>query len=289
MRLQRLEVQDFRGIRAATIAFGPGLTVLHGPNELGKSTLVEAIQAAFFLQTTSQAGNEHVTWGQSTPACVTLTFEHQGKLWRVSKRFGQKPYAKLESSESVDSPRFREVLTGKGVEGQLRELLAWGIAPPGGRGAAPKAESFLLTALLGRQGEVQKILNASLDDDRDDTGRSLVTQAMGALDKDPLVSQILEQLVSRVDAVFTSQGHLKTAADSPLVKLQQHLRTQEALLSSLQEDDRQGQVDPSRGHKTSGRTAASRGRVGGRGGQLESGKGAGRTGQRESETAGRDR
>ena len=74
MRLLRLEVQDFRGIHSATIAFGPGLTVLHGPNELGKSTLVEAIHAALFLQTTSQAGNEHVTWGGSTPACVTLTF-----------------------------------------------------------------------------------------------------------------------------------------------------------------------------------------------------------------------
>ena len=46
MRLRRLEVQDFRGIRAATIVFGPGLTVLHGPNRLGKSTLVEAIQAS---------------------------------------------------------------------------------------------------------------------------------------------------------------------------------------------------------------------------------------------------
>ena len=122
MRLHRLEVQDFRGIHSATIAFGPGLTVLHGPNELGKSTLVEAIHAALFLQTTSQAGTEHVTWGGSTPACVSLTFEHQGKLWRVSKRFGQKPYAKLESSESVDSPKLHEVLTGKGVEGRLRDL-----------------------------------------------------------------------------------------------------------------------------------------------------------------------
>ena len=97
MRLACLEVQDFRGIRAATIAFGPGLNVLHGPNELGKSTLVEAIHAALFLQSTSQAGNEHVTWGGSSPACVTLTFEHGGKLWRVSKRFGKKGYAKLES------------------------------------------------------------------------------------------------------------------------------------------------------------------------------------------------
>ena len=87
-------------------------------------------------------------------------------------------------------------MTGKGVEGRLRELLAWGVAPPAGKGAAPKAESFLLTALLGRQGEVQKVLDASLDGDRDDTGKSLVTQAMGALDNDPLVSQILERLVT---------------------------------------------------------------------------------------------
>ena len=90
MRLQHLQVQDFRGIPSTTIVFGPGLTVLHGPNEWGKSTLVEAIHAALFLQTTSQAGTEHVTWGGSKPACVTLTFEHQGKLWRVSKRFGAK-------------------------------------------------------------------------------------------------------------------------------------------------------------------------------------------------------
>lgn len=240
MKLQRLEVQDFRGIRAASIAFGSNLTVLHGPNELGKSTLVEAIRACLFLQTSSQAASEHVTWGGSAPACVTLTFEHQGKLWRVSKRFGQKPYAKLESSESVDSPRFHDVLTGNGVEGRLRDLLAWGIAPPGGRGAAPKAESYLLTALLGRQGEVQKVLNTSLDDDRDDKGKSLVTQAMGALDKDPLVSQILDHLGVRVESVFTPQGTLKTAAGSPLVKLQQHLRTQLEVLEKLQADESRG-------------------------------------------------
>ena len=52
-----------------------------------------------------------------------------------------------------------------------------------------------------------------------------MTQAMGALDKDPLVSRILEQLAERVEAVFTPQGKLKTAADSPVVKLQDHLRT----------------------------------------------------------------
>src|SRR4029079_3309984 len=175
MRLERLEVQNFRGIRSATIEFGPAITVLHGPNELGKSTLVEAIQAALFQQTNLKTGDEHVTWDSSLPACVTLTFQHQGTLWRVSKQFGVKTSAKLESSAQIGTPKFHEELTGKGVEGKLRELLSWGIAHPG-KGAPKRSESFLLTALLGRQGEVQEVLNVGLDSDGDETGKSLVTQ-----------------------------------------------------------------------------------------------------------------
>ena len=239
MRLESLQVHDFRGVRAATITFGRGITVLHGPNELGKSTLVEAIHAALFVPTTSQTGNDYTTWGGSSPACVTLSFEHEGKLWRVSKRFGRRSEAKLESCE-LGSQRFREVVNGRGVEGKLRELLSWGIAPPGGRGPAPKPESFLLTALLGRQGEVQAIFDTSLDDDRDGTGKSLVTRALGALDNDPLVSRMLDGLRSRVAAVFNANGGLRTAADSPLARLQQHLRAQREVLERLQADEARG-------------------------------------------------
>ena len=239
MRLDSLEVRDFCAVQTATIAFGPGVTVLHGPNELGKSTLVEAIHAALFVPTTSQVGHDYITWGSSAPACVTLTFEHEGKLWRVSKRFGRRAESKLESRE-LDADRFREVVSGRGVDGKLRELLAWGIAPPGGRGAAPKAESFLLTALLGRQGEVQAILGASLDADRDDAGKSLVTRALGALDNDPIVSRIVDTLRSRVAAVFNANGGLRTAADSPLVQLQQRLRSQRDVLERLQADETRG-------------------------------------------------
>jgi hypothetical protein len=240
MRLERLEVQNFRGIHSATIQFGPAITVLHGPNELGKSTLVEAIQAALFQQTNLKGGDEHVTWDSSLPACVTLTFEHQGKLWRVSKQFGVKTSAKLESSAQIGTPKFHEELTGKGVEGKLRELLSWGIAPPG-KGAPKSSESFLLTALLGRQGEVQEVLKVGLDGDGDETGKSLVTQALGALAKDPLVSQIVDTLATRVEAVFTPQGALTKAASSPLVKLQDRYKAQQQALEQLQHDERKGQ------------------------------------------------
>ena len=39
VRILKLEVENFRAIRAASIPFGPGLNVLHCPNDLGKSTL----------------------------------------------------------------------------------------------------------------------------------------------------------------------------------------------------------------------------------------------------------
>ena len=241
MKIHSLEVQDFRGIREANVLFGPGLTVLHGPNELGKSTLIEAIRAALFQQTSSVTGDEYVTWGCSTPACVMLTFEHAGKFWRVEKRFGYRRLAKLSCSDIVDAPRFRDVAEGNHVEGQLRDLLAWGIAPPGGRGAGPKLESFLLTALVGRQGEVQEIFETSLDKDRNDTGKALVTRALGALDKDPVLTTILERLTARVDKVFTSKDRRqKTSADSPLVALQQALLKQDGMLRDLREAELKG-------------------------------------------------
>ncbi len=46
MRLHRLRVVDFAAIGNVDIEFGPGLNVLYGPNDLGKSTLVAAIRLA---------------------------------------------------------------------------------------------------------------------------------------------------------------------------------------------------------------------------------------------------
>ena len=54
MRLLSLSVENFRGVRKAAIEFGPGLNVLHGPNDLGKSSLATAIRAALLLQASAK-------------------------------------------------------------------------------------------------------------------------------------------------------------------------------------------------------------------------------------------
>ena len=53
MKIRRLRVNDFAAIREADIEFGPGLNVLYGPNDLGKSTLADAIRLALLLPHTS--------------------------------------------------------------------------------------------------------------------------------------------------------------------------------------------------------------------------------------------
>ena len=227
MRLERLEVRDFRGIRAATIAFGPGLTVLHGPNELGKSTLVEAIHAALFLQSTSQAGNEHVTWGGSIPRVRDADLRARRQALARVQAIRQERFRETRVQRERGVSEVQRSRGGKRCRRRVAEAARLGHRAAWRQGSLrrrPKASCSRHS--LGRQGAVQEVLNTSLGGDSDDTGKSLVTQAIGALDKDPLVSRIVEQLAERVETVFTPQGKLKTAADSPVVKLQDQLRAE---------------------------------------------------------------
>jgi DNA repair exonuclease SbcCD ATPase subunit len=242
MRLVSLEVANFRGIRAASIGFSSGLNVLHGPNDLGKSTLAEAIRAALLVPTKSSQGKSYVSWDTGAAARVVLTFEDGGKLWRVRKTFGSGYQSVLEQSESLDSHKFHEIAHGSGVEGTLRELLSWGIAPPGGKAQPTKPSSYLVTALLCRQGEAQSIFEASLAEDRDDTGKALVTNALGALAKEPLVARIVERLSERVETIFTPGEKFKKSADSPLVRLQEQLKAKDDRLRDLRDADSKGKA-----------------------------------------------
>ncbi|HWH09914.1 MAG TPA: DNA replication and repair protein RecF [Solirubrobacteraceae bacterium] len=43
MRVERLQLRDFRSYEDAAVTLGPGLTVIHGPNGAGKTNLLEAL------------------------------------------------------------------------------------------------------------------------------------------------------------------------------------------------------------------------------------------------------
>ena len=159
MKIRRLRVTDFGTIREADVEFGPGLNVLYGPNDLGKSTLADAIRLALLLPHTSSHIEDYVPWTGGQNPVVELTFETEAqRIWRVRKEFRKGGTAILqESKNGVD---FDEVERARSVDAKLREILCWGIPEPGGTGGSKGLpSSFLATALLSTQADVTAILS----------------------------------------------------------------------------------------------------------------------------------
>ena len=108
-----------------------GLNVVVGPNEMGKSTLLDALRAALFEKHSSKAQpivalqNDR---NQAAPV-VELAFEVDEGIYRIRKRFVKKPYAQLFCPDGRN-------LEGDEAEHTLRDLL--GFDEPGKTGAKPE-------------------------------------------------------------------------------------------------------------------------------------------------------
>ncbi|HEV7509577.1 MAG TPA: AAA family ATPase [Thermoanaerobaculia bacterium] len=214
MRLHRLRVQSFAAIREMDIAFGPGLNVLYGPNDLGKSTLADAIRLALLLPCTFKGYEPYIPWSGAADPLVELTFETEAqRFWRVRKQFDKRGTALLQ--ESRNGQDFDDVERGRSVDAKLREILRWGISEPGGSGAGRGLpESFLATALLSTQSNVSDILGGSLQDDSAATGKDQIAAALQAVAQDPLFVVLLREAQGRRDEAYTDRGAKKTARGS---------------------------------------------------------------------------
>ena len=222
MWIRRLDVADCAGIAQASVALEPGLNVLHGPNELGKSTLAKAIRAALLLPATSSAGQALRSWNVDAAPQVTLTLEEEAqRIWRVQKRFGASG-ARTYLEFSRDGETFSQDGRGREVEGSLQGILRWGTGPTGGRrGARGMPSSFITTALLGDQSAIEAILGASLDGDLNDSGRGRLTEALQALAEDPRFKRVLASVQEKVDEAFTRTGRRSSGRSSPWSKLRE--------------------------------------------------------------------
>ena len=139
MKLQNLRIEQLRQFRTPfTLAnLQPGLNLIHGPNESGKSTLVRAIRAAFFERYRSTAVDDLRPWGDSAAApTVALEFEHQGETWRLAKSFLQRKRCDL----TIGTRSFSE----DDAEEKLAELLGYQYPKRG----ASKAEHWGIPGLL---------------------------------------------------------------------------------------------------------------------------------------------
>jgi DNA repair exonuclease SbcCD ATPase subunit len=214
MRLHRLHAASFGAIREVDIEFGPGLNILYGPNDLGKSTLVAAIRLALLLPHSSTHSEQYVGWSSGDDPRVELTFETEAqRIWRVKKVFGKSGSSLLQ--ESKNGKDFDDVERGRKVDGKIREILRWGIPEPGGSGAGKGLPaSFLATALLSTQSDVSAVLQADLQGDPAASGREQIAAALQAVAQDPLFVSLLRSAQAKRDEAYTPKGGKKTAQGS---------------------------------------------------------------------------
>ena len=119
LRLRRIALDGFRKFRTPTVIEGltDGLNIIIEDNETGKSTLLEALRAAFFVRhnTKNQLAQSYAPHGEAVGPKIDVSFEADGMPWSVSKRFLR------SATVEVTGPEGRA--TGEDAEARLNALL----------------------------------------------------------------------------------------------------------------------------------------------------------------------
>jgi uncharacterized protein YhaN len=105
MRITRLRLQDVKRHADLELELAPGLTIIRGPNEAGKSTIQRAIEIVLFRRATSTAQELDGVrrWGAKLDPRVTLEFEDEGIRGVLRKTFaGPKGTVELTTAEGVE-------------------------------------------------------------------------------------------------------------------------------------------------------------------------------------------
>lgn len=79
MRITRLTLRDFRRYRELEIPLSPGLTIVHGPNEAGKTTIQRAIELALTRKVTSGGADMDAlrSWDAADDARPVISLEFE--------------------------------------------------------------------------------------------------------------------------------------------------------------------------------------------------------------------
>jgi DNA repair exonuclease SbcCD ATPase subunit len=99
VRIRRLQVKDLRRYRELDIDLAPGVTVIRGPNEAGKSTIQRAIELALTRRVTSNAGDLEALrpWDAAADAearpVIAIEFEQEEEDGRIATGTLEKAFA----------------------------------------------------------------------------------------------------------------------------------------------------------------------------------------------------
>jgi DNA repair exonuclease SbcCD ATPase subunit len=177
MRLQRVELKNFKRLVDFQAQFSPGINVVKGPlNEMGKSTLLEGIVVALFRDPKSTAKDlkGYASWGSTQQFRTSLEFEEKGHRYLLDKDFDK------GTIRLICDSTWEEFDTFKKTSEKMAELLG------------TKSDTLFLCSSCIRQSEVSKISSGEKQ-----ISESLEEVAMGGKES-TFAWQVVQKLDSKV-------------------------------------------------------------------------------------------
>lgn len=111
MFLKSLYLKNFKKFKELSCEFQGDITVIKGPNEHGKSTIVNALAAGLFYdpKKSNEAIRELKSWHSDNLYQIKLVFEQDGDEWELFKDFQKKEllFVNKETKDSVNT--YKEV------------------------------------------------------------------------------------------------------------------------------------------------------------------------------------
>lgn len=123
MIVESIQVENWGILREPSeIEFSDGLNIVHGPNDAGKSTIVDSVRTVFFTKHSSRSERIRslVPWGSELPPKATIIFQKNGVRYRITKRFKSSESSLLERHAGNKWERIAE---GDNADSQVVELV----------------------------------------------------------------------------------------------------------------------------------------------------------------------
>ncbi|WP_193211148.1 AAA family ATPase [Luteolibacter marinus] len=229
MRLISLHVRNYRIHLDTRVEFDASHNLIGGPNESGKSTLLEAAHRALFLNhrrggTDLESMRSKLT---SAPPEVDLEFEQSGTRYRLSKRFnGSKGHVELHDAS-------HDQWTGADAEQKLAEIL--GFDEP----LAPSQATKSWAHLWIRQGTSGNDPTNELNAEQGTLLSRLQEKGGAALMQSELDATVGLECAERWAETFTSTGQVRAGselkkAETEVAAMQQRLADCTATATKLE-------------------------------------------------------
>lgn len=135
MILEDISVEGFGALRnkVSVTGLSDGINIIYGPNEIGKSTLMNALVTGVFekYNTNAKAIKSLVPWGTTVNPKIELVFRANGRRYKFAKQFLQNAAARLFEETSG---MFQLLAEGDSADKLVRGLVGADEGDPKDRG-----------------------------------------------------------------------------------------------------------------------------------------------------------